>query len=84
MSTVHASTSAVEPEGSWIGGFPRRFQRKISQGAYRPEVDGLRFFAIAFVIFGHSLERAARFFASYRDALADGRLETFLQVRRSA
>ena len=43
---------------AWLAGFPIRFQRKISQGAYRPEVDGLRFFAIAFVVFGHSLERA--------------------------
>jgi peptidoglycan/LPS O-acetylase OafA/YrhL len=61
-------------------GFPARFQRKISQGAYRPEVDGLRFFAIAFVIFGHSLERAGRFFASYRDALGGTALEAHLQT----
>ena len=66
--------------GAWLAGFPARFQRKISQGAYRPEVDGLRFFAIAFVIFGHSLERAARFFVSYRDALGDTALELRLQV----
>ncbi|THD43101.1 MAG: acyltransferase [Bradyrhizobium sp.] len=66
--------------GAWLAGFPARFQRKISQGAYRPEVDGLRFFAIAFVIFGHSIERAARFFVSYRDRLADTPLEAHLQV----
>jgi peptidoglycan/LPS O-acetylase OafA/YrhL len=65
---------------AWAAGFPARFQRKISQGAYRPEVDGLRFFAIAFVIFGHSLERAARFFASYRDALGGTTLEAHLQT----
>jgi peptidoglycan/LPS O-acetylase OafA/YrhL len=65
---------------AWAAGFPARFQRKISQGAYRPEVDGLRFFAIAFVIFGHSLERAARFFASYRDALGGTALEAHLQT----
>ncbi len=64
----------------WAAGFPARFQRKISQGAYRPEVDGLRFFAIAFVIFGHSLERAARFFASYRNALGGTALEAHLQM----
>ena len=65
---------------AWAAKFPARFQRKISQGAYRPEVDGLRFFAIAFVIFGHSLERAARFFASYRDALGGTALEAHLQT----
>jgi peptidoglycan/LPS O-acetylase OafA/YrhL len=65
---------------SWIARFPSRFQRRMSGGAYRPEVDGLRFFAIAFVIFGHSLERAARFFASYRDSLEGGTLETYLQL----
>jgi peptidoglycan/LPS O-acetylase OafA/YrhL len=49
-------------------------------GAYRPEIDGLRFFAIAFVIFGHSLERAARFFPSYRDSLGGGVYESYLQL----
>ena len=65
---------------AWAVDFPARFQRKVSQGAYRPEVDGLRFFAIAFVIFGHSLERAARFFASYRDTLGGTALEAHLQM----
>jgi peptidoglycan/LPS O-acetylase OafA/YrhL len=65
---------------AWLAGFPGRFQRRISQGAYRPEIDGLRFFAIAFVIFGHSIERAARFFVNYRDALAGTPLEDHLQV----
>jgi peptidoglycan/LPS O-acetylase OafA/YrhL len=63
----------------WAADFPARFQRKISQGAYRPEVDGLRFFAIAFVIFGHSLERAVRFFASCR-GLDGTASETYLQL----
>jgi len=71
---------AVSKLSAWATGFPARFQRKVSQGAYRPEVDGLRFFAIAFVIFGHSLERAARFFASYRDALGGTALEAHLQT----
>ena len=35
---------------SWLSAFPAQFRRKISQGVYRPEIDGLRFFAIAFVI----------------------------------
>lgn len=65
---------------SWFAQIPGRFQRKMSGGAYRPEVDGLRFFAIAFVIFGHSLERAARFFASYQNSLEGGALETYLQL----
>ena len=65
---------------AWAAAFPARFQRKISQGAYRPEVDGLRFFAIAFVIFGHSLERAGRFFSSYRDTLGGTALEAHLQL----
>ena len=65
---------------SWLAEIPGRFQRKMSGGAYRPEIDGLRFFAIAFVIFGHSLERAARFFASYQNSLEGGTLETYLQL----
>ncbi len=65
---------------SWLSAFPAHFRRKISQGVYRPEIDGLRFFAIAFVIFGHSLERAARFFPSYQNSLAGSRLEMLLQV----
>jgi len=64
----------------WIARIPERFRRKIAHGAYRPEVDGLRFFAIAFVIFGHSIERAGRFFASYREALGDSALENYLQL----
>ena len=60
--------------------FPNRFQRKISGGAYRPEIDGLRFFAIAFVIFGHSIERAARFFPSYQNSVAGGEFERYLQL----
>ncbi|WP_206245195.1 acyltransferase family protein [Novosphingobium terrae] len=34
----------------------RGLQRVILHGAYRPEVDGLRFLAIAFVILGHLME----------------------------
>ena len=60
--------------------FPLQFRRPVSQGAYRPEIDGLRFFAIACVIFGHSLERAARLFPSYQQNLAGTRAEAFLQI----
>jgi peptidoglycan/LPS O-acetylase OafA/YrhL len=77
---VEAKSGLAARASAWLVEFPARFQRKISQGAYRPEVDGLRFFAIAFVIFGHSIERAARFFVSYRETLADTPLETHLQV----
>src|SRR5580692_622384 len=77
---VEAKSGLAARAGAWLAGFPAHFQRKISQGAYRPEIDGLRFFAIAFVIFGHSIERAARFFVSYRDTLAGTPLETHLQV----
>jgi peptidoglycan/LPS O-acetylase OafA/YrhL len=72
----------VEP-GAIVSGlstFPARFRRKVSQGAYRPEIDGLRFFAIAFVIFGHSAERAARFFPSYQNAVDGARLAPFLDL----
>jgi peptidoglycan/LPS O-acetylase OafA/YrhL len=37
-----------------------RLQRHTSDGRYRPEIDGLRFFAIALVIFGHLAERCLR------------------------
>ncbi len=73
-----AALSAAAATG--IANFPSRFRRKMSQGLYHPEVDGLRFFAIAFVVFGHSLERAARFFPSYRDSLAGGQIERYIQV----
>jgi peptidoglycan/LPS O-acetylase OafA/YrhL len=60
--------------------FPFRFRRQVSQGVYRAEIDGLRFFAIAFVIFGHSLERAERMFPSSQAWLTGSRLGGFLQI----
>ncbi len=60
--------------------FPLRFRRQVSQGVYRAEIDGLRFFAIAFVIFGHSLERAERMFPSSQEWLTGSRFGDFLQI----
>jgi len=56
---------------SQLMNIPRRFRREVSSGAYRPEIDGLRFLAIAIVVFGHFFQRAVRFFPSFRD-VADG------------
>ena len=47
---------------------PTRFRRPVTTGAYRPEIDGLRFFAIAGVVLGHLFERLDRFFPQF-DAL---------------
>jgi peptidoglycan/LPS O-acetylase OafA/YrhL len=57
---------------SLAASLPTRLQRRLSGGVYRPEVDGLRFLAIAIVVFGHFVERALRFFpavAAQRDSL---------------
>ena len=64
----------------WLSSFPLRFRRNVSQGVYRAEIDGLRFFAIAFVIFGHALERAERFFPQSQPWLSGSRAGGFLQV----
>ncbi len=53
---------------SLLADAPTLFRRRMSGGAYRPEIDGLRFFAIAIVVVGHVAERAVRFFASAREA----------------
>ena len=50
---------------------PLMLRRHLSGGTYRPEVDGLRFFAIAIVVIGHVAERLTRFFPSIR-SLAEG------------
>ena len=41
---------------------PALLRRPVATGAYRAEIDGLRFLAIAIVMVGHFLERAIRFF----------------------
>ena len=55
---------------STIDGAPSRFRREVSTGAYRPEVDGLRFFAIAIVVIGHLFQRGDQFFPNFH-AVAD-------------
>ena len=50
---------------------PDLFQRRVSSGRYRPEIDGLRFIAIAVVVIGHFAERAPRFFSSLRTPTAE-------------
>ncbi len=47
---------------------PLRLRRHLSGGAYRPEIDGLRFLAIAIVIVGHLAERLVRFFPAAQSA----------------
>ena len=42
-----------------LANLPLRWQRRTA-GRYRPEVDGLRFFAIAIVVVGHMTERIAK------------------------
>jgi peptidoglycan/LPS O-acetylase OafA/YrhL len=80
MDLAGLDTGRLAGAWSWLASFPRRFRRETSDGAYRPEIDGLRFFAIAFVIFGHSIERADRFFASYQNSAAAGELDRYLQL----
>lgn len=45
------------------------FQRNVNPASYRPEIDGLRFFAIMIVMVGHLLERAERFWIEPNPAL---------------
>lgn len=47
----------------------RVFQRSINPASYRPEIDGLRFFAIMNVMIGHLLERVLRFWVEPTPAL---------------
>lgn len=49
-----------------LNSLPARLQRVTASGAYRPEIDGLRFFAIAYVILWHLYERVIRLVASAR------------------
>lgn len=40
---------------------PKKLRRITTEGSYRPEIDGLRFFAIAIVVVGHFIQRVVRF-----------------------
>lgn len=51
-----------------LAAIPSRFRREVSSGAYCPEIDGLRFLAIAIVVTGHFFQRAVRFFPNFREA----------------
>lgn len=62
-----------------IADFPARFRRRMSGGAYRPEIDGLRFLAIAIVVVGHVAERAVRFFPAAREAARDNLVADLFQ-----
>lgn len=57
------------PVSLWLAGLEERIRRPVRPGSYAPEIDGLRFIAIAVVVIGHFMERAARFFPSVHDAL---------------
>ena len=52
-----------------LGSVPALLRRPVATGAYRAEIDGLRFIAIAIVMVGHFLERAIRFFPHAATAL---------------
>jgi peptidoglycan/LPS O-acetylase OafA/YrhL len=45
---------------NWLQNVPQKLRRITSTGVYRPEIDGLRFFAIFFVIIWHFSERVSR------------------------
>jgi peptidoglycan/LPS O-acetylase OafA/YrhL len=53
---------------SGLRGTPERLRRRTS-GTYKPEIDGLRFFAITMVVLGHSAERLNRMYTGPRSAL---------------
>jgi peptidoglycan/LPS O-acetylase OafA/YrhL len=53
---------------------PFRLRRITSTKGYRPEIDGLRFFAIAFVVAGHLMERVQRAHAQVEALSATERL----------
>lgn len=54
---------------SVLNELPERLGRRAPRsGVYRPEIDGLRFVAIAVVVFGHLAERVVRFQSPTQEA----------------
>ena len=66
--TDRAPTPARNALWRLLAYIPQRFRREVSSGAYRPEIDGLRFFAIAIVVVGHLVQRVDRFLPGFRAA----------------
>jgi peptidoglycan/LPS O-acetylase OafA/YrhL len=56
----------------------RVFQRSINPASYRPEIDGLRFFAIMMVMVGHLLERVERFWLEPNPGLDNAAINSVL------
>jgi peptidoglycan/LPS O-acetylase OafA/YrhL len=54
------------------------FQRNVNPASYRPEIDGLRFFAIANVMIGHLLERIRQFWIAPNPSLDNGPINAVL------
>lgn len=63
---AQSSTAAETRQGliwrviSALASLPLRMRRITTTGAYKPEIDGLRFFAISIVLLGHLGERVQR------------------------
>ena len=77
MASLDTSALGRHPTAGWralVGDLPTRLRRRLSGGTYRPEIDGLRFVAIAMVVTGHFMERAVRFFPQARLQVEDGGL----------
>lgn len=54
------------------------FQRNVNPASYRPEIDGLRFFAIMIVMVGHLLERALRFWIEPNPSLDNSAINAMI------
>ena len=81
MDSVNlAAAPSLSSLSVWPTNIPQRFRRAVSSGAYRPEIDGLRFFAIANVVLGHLVQRAYRFFPNFRDAIDSNPLASSLHL----
>lgn len=61
-SVVGDASIAPTSKASFLSSIASRLRRRMEGGKYEPEIDGLRFFAIAIVVVGHLAERFQRFF----------------------